>query len=181
MKKIIILLLFSLNVYCQYTDEKVGRIAIDVNRLDTIKKTGYVPIYAFFHNELTQNEADELNKIIGENETKYSYSFELNFKFTTDGRIQFVTGGIGARKRDIPEELRGLPQYEKTYYDKQEFIDFINHYFERKRFIFKLVNRDNKNEVLDFSKYKDYTFYNTFRFRTIKNYPKVIDNKPIKR
>jgi hypothetical protein len=177
MKKIIVILLFFyVNTYSQYTEDKISKIIINEHEIDTIKKNGYARINAYFHNELTQFEIIELCKIIGENESNTTYSFELNFKITKDGRIKFVTGEVHPRKRSVPEELRGLSQFDKTYHNNQEFIDFINHYFERKRYVFQLVNKNDKNKILDISKYSEYTFYNTFRFSTIKHYPKIIDN-----
>lgn len=180
-KIIIILLLLSVKAFSQYTEEKLSRIVINKHEIDTIQKKGHASIYAYFHNELTHTEIAELSEIIGEYQLHNRYTFELNFQITKEGRIRFIKNDLKAKKSFVAEELRGLPQFEKTYYDKQEFIDFINHYFERKRYIFQLFSKHDKNIPLDLSNYLDYTFHSTFIFTAIKHYPKIIDNTRKKR
>ena len=173
MKTIIyfIFLIFTLPIFSQYTEETIAKVYINKAKLDTINKIGRVSIYPFFYNYLNSDEITHLNKIIGNQNNQNKTHLRLNYKITKDGRVTLVKDCKGLIKKSLPEELKGIPEFDGTdVCNNKELIDYLNHYFASKRIIFKFfTNRESKEEIKDLTKYSDYLFNFEFGFYLMKN------------
>jgi hypothetical protein len=88
----------------------------------------------------------------------------LNFKISSEGKLYFVKGNIGIKRLSVPEELRGIPQYDYEYFNDQEFIDFLNEQFSKVNSAYVFIR--NGTEMTNFTELSEITFVRNFYFRT---------------
>lgn len=166
MKNILILLLFfSVNIFSQHTKEKVIKSVIEDNGIDSLNKTAKIKIGFISVNELNTNEIEEINTILNLKKFKSSFEFDLNLKIKPDGSFTIISGSNGIKRRSIPEELKGLPEFENEYYTNQKLIDFLNQFFERKN-LKLLFFKDKKatEQITDLTYYSSLTYHMRFYF-----------------
>ena len=91
----------------------------------------------------------------------------LNFKISSEGKFYFVKGNIGIKRLSVPEELRGIPQYDYEYFNDQEFIDFLNEQFSKVNSTYVFIR--NGREMTNFAELSEITFVRSFYFQIKKS------------
>ncbi|HKX87086.1 MAG TPA: hypothetical protein VJL37_10445 [Flavobacterium sp.] len=88
----------------------------------------------------------------------------LNFKVSLEGKFYFVKGSVGIKKTTVPEELKGIPEFDYEYYNDQELIDCLNEQFLKLNI--KYVFVQNGIEMTNLAELSEITFADNFYFIT---------------
>ncbi|MFC4818163.1 hypothetical protein [Flavobacterium sp. GCM10023249] len=87
----------------------------------------------------------------------------LNYKISPEGKFYFVKGSVGIKKKSVPEELKGIPQFDYEYYNDSTLIDFLNDKFSKLNLNYVFIQ--NGTKMTDFTEFSDITFVRSFYFQ----------------
>lgn len=160
---LLLFLLFSLPSISQTEELKIYKIHTEKIEIDSINKIGRVKAFPFSFSIISEEDAKYF--MADFDLSNHEKTLKLNYKFTKDGKFLLIKGDKGIKRPPVPEELRGIPAFDNHYYDNQEFIDKLNHFFNQKKIRFSFyTDKEKKNQLTDLGFLTDLIFYGNFTF-----------------